>query len=760
MRDRAGMHKEFELLQTVLREIVYGGYRSSIARRLFSEKWDWPLLRELFLYHEFAPFCHIILKDERDFLPPGFSRFLENCYYTEFARYMHLLDECRRICEEAEQAGVTFVPIKGFSYAEGYYKKYGFRPLLDIDILVKAPDLERGVSLLERAGYRKNFPESERYWKTYQCHFSFLKTAGDSRAVCELHWALDCKRGDSDILSGVWARLGRARLGDREIRVLSPEDAVFSLALHQRRFGRMLNLKYICDLGLMLKNEDTFDWEYVMKTAYEEKVRASLYFLLEQTRIMLGVDVDKVRKTLRIPSWQKKCAARVITSYCALPAERLSPYYLYALCHMLLYDRLDEPVRSIIRIPQEQFAKFYGLDLYAPSTRRRYRMRFLYMAYRAGKESLRSVFVRTGAAGVRLGTGVPRTFKVLRIIAREGVSAPSNIFRIAGIITKKAYVGPLKVTVDITDSCDMRCVMCWYHSPLIKKDEGSPAFLPFARYRDLVREFRRMSTKTLVLCGEGEPLRHPDVEAMVEAARGAGLEVEVLTNAFYLDRQKTMAFKRAGVKKIVVSLHAGDADTYVKVRPLRPASDFDQIMDNLRFVKNGGGNAPLLYLINVISSLNCGTVSRMSAAARELRADKVLFKPLKPAFAGCEQFMIPRMEKTGLIAEMERISAGMEMANNLDDFCLFLKRAGRARGVGGIRESVPAGPFFCYMPWTQSVIALNGEVIGCVNASVSVGNIYRDSFKDIWFGKRSASFRKGGFCPYPCPGSVVYPLMR
>lgn len=381
------MNPESKLLKYIVKEIIYGGYASSISKALQSPEINFSRLKNLLLYHELAHFLYVIV-NKYSFLPEDFFIFLREIHFQQLSHYMRLSDELLKITEEAKHKKLIIIPIKGFSYPERYYKRFGFRPLVDIDLLVRNNGFENAVSLLQGLGYKKRLlGATENYWKTKQCHIAFIKEQEESKIILELHWALDFKRNKTEVLPALWDRLHKNKLDKNEFYLMGPEDTLISLALHQRRFGKMLNLKYICDAGILLEKEN-LDWDYIRRSAYTGRFRASLFFFLAQIQIVLDKNLSEHLDTLYIPFWQKKSIFAIITKYTYSSHKDFILSYLYLACHFLLYDNIVESISYIIKIPQEQFAKFYRLPLYARQTKFCYRLRFIYIVYRLIKDSL------------------------------------------------------------------------------------------------------------------------------------------------------------------------------------------------------------------------------------------------------------------------------------------------------------------------------------------------------------------------------------
>ena len=352
---------------------------------------------------------------------------------------------------------------------------------------------------------------------------------------------------------------------------------------------------------------------------------------------------------------------------------------------------------------------------------------------------------------------------ILKNVKKELLS-PSNFLRILGIITKKALIGPLKVNIDITNKCDMNCIMCWYHSPYLKSQDNLISHISLERFKNLVKELKRIKTKIILLAGEGEPLLHPNLEEMIEFIRKNSLDVEVMTNGYYLNREKIAYFKKIKLKKIIVSLHSPDVYTFKEIRPLKTKDDFNKIIDNLSFLRSlkESSNRPQFFIINVISSLNCRRVFEMTKLAQDLQADKILFKPLVLSSQLPKSLELTFQDKKELFINLNKILKITAISNNINDYLMTIRRGLKPDDSNTQLEKVKLTnyPFACYIPWTQSAIELSGNVLGCVYSKKRVlGNIYRDSFIDIWFGKEYNLFRKGIFCPRKCLGRAVYPLL-
>jgi len=98
---------------------------------------------------------------------------------------------------------------------------------------------------------------------------------------------------------------------------------------------------------------------------------------------------------------------------------------------------------------------------------------------------------------------------------------------------------PTHVELIVSDHCNIACRQCNHLSPLMPKWNVRPD----EAGRDLTRLAAVMKTNELRLIG-GEPVLHPDLPAVIEAARKSGLSpfTKLVTNGTVLDRMANAAW--------------------------------------------------------------------------------------------------------------------------------------------------------------------------------------------------------------------------
>jgi hypothetical protein len=292
--------------------------------------------------------------------------------------------EFLRLAASFDREGMALVPLKGTAFLADIYRRMPVRPMTDLDVLIEERHFAAAASLLSALGYRKElYGQKEEYWRNDQCHVSFTRPQEKDPFPVEVHWGIDFKRKGRALLPELWTRLRTVSVDGQSLRLLSPEDSLFCLALHNRRYGKTLCLKNAYDVVLMLHAyAASFDWDYLLRQSRIYELASTVFFILTQAKLLSDVPVpDAVWPALRVPAWKRGLIRRFIENNTFRAGRKSKDLYLKS--HFLLYDSFWEPVDYIIHIPKEQFANFYSLKSQDKRTDVLYRYRYAYIPFKA-----------------------------------------------------------------------------------------------------------------------------------------------------------------------------------------------------------------------------------------------------------------------------------------------------------------------------------------------------------------------------------------
>lgn len=138
---------------------------------------------------------------------------------------------------------------------------------------------------------------------------------------------------------------------------------------------------------------------------------------------------------------------------------------------------------------------------------------------------------------------------------------------------------PDRLYIEITNSCNLDCIMCPTGLHVLERDQGR---MEFPLFQSIIDEMAP-HVKTTTLHIWGEPLLHPGLERMIRYARSKGILVSTSTNATLLNEKRARSLIESGLSEIYLCLDGMDAKTY---EAIRRKADFEVTKGNIeRFIQ-------------------------------------------------------------------------------------------------------------------------------------------------------------------------------
>jgi MoaA/NifB/PqqE/SkfB family radical SAM enzyme len=349
-----------------------------------------------------------------------------------------------------------------------------------------------------------------------------------------------------------------------------------------------------------------------------------------------------------------------------------------------------------------------------------------------------------------------------------------------GVKDGVAYGGPYHVEIHPADRCNIDCFFC-STATLRGTDE-----VPLTRLEELIGELKQAGTRSIRLSGGGEPLFHRSAKTFLRTIASSGIPIENLTtNAVLLGEEISDILLTPGAcDQITVSLNTGDPRTYASMMQTTERN-FDRVVKNVkRFVEERKRRklpAPKINLQFLVWRDNYKSIPEMYALARDMDADTILFnglsflKPEQKMTAEETREMLQLYERVVRADEYRRISSiesfEQDIRPMLAEMNARLDRERRSRGPIArmahliarrdltMREKLThrrriaelrridrethgmAEP--CLIGWHSMLIRVSGIIAPCCILQGSpLGNIYKQSLHDVWYGEEYARFRK------------------
>jgi radical SAM protein with 4Fe4S-binding SPASM domain len=291
-------------------------------------------------------------------------------------------------------------------------------------------------------------------------------------------------------------------------------------------------------------------------------------------------------------------------------------------------------------------------------------------------------------------TDVHARLKVMRLFERRGLELRPPDF-------------PPKVQLEVTNRCNLRCIMCTRNQMERPQGDMSPEVV-----RKVADECCREPGTVVSLYFLGEPLLNRDLEQMAACLASVKdysqppLVFGIQTNAMLLNRERTRTLLEAGLRHFAVSLDGLEGDLE-RVRP--------------------GASYPVVEQ-NVLDLLSLG--EEMGLDDLEVHISKLCDDPAAEEVRRFREIWQPRVKQVHLIG-ISKVEGNAYMAAD-----------------GQIEQVKPRAPSpnrsYCGQG-QRLLIHWNGDFAFCcsdINGEIKLGNIRDHSIREIWNSPEMHRLRK------------------
>lgn len=183
---------------------------------------------------------------------------------------------------------------------------------------------------------------------------------------------------------------------------------------------------------------------------------------------------------------------------------------------------------------------------------------------------------------------------------------------------EKALSAPLRVFLDITFSCNLRCKHCFTDSGRERGDE-----LTTDEIFSLMDQMRDSGVFLLSIAG-GEPFLRKDIFQILAYAKKKNIDVSITTNALLIDEGIAKRLNDLRLRTITISIDGmeGNHDS------IRGKGNFRRAVKNIRVLKKFCSSANL-SIKNTVNSLNIADYKEIIELAENLDLCSVKFNPVR-----------------------------------------------------------------------------------------------------------------------------------
>ena len=251
---------------------------------------------------------------------------------------------------------------------------------------------------------------------------------------------------------------------------------------------------------------------------------------------------------------------------------------------------------------------------------------------------------------------------------------------------------PVHVEFELTNHCNLKCIMCPHH--IMKRKKG---YMSWDTFKKAVDECRG-HVKTTYMHQIGEPLLHQDLINFINYAEEAGIRTSISTNCMLLTEKKAIEILASDLSEIVLCIDSLKPEVFAKIRP---GADLKTVFENIiRFIR-------LRQLLN-----NKIKVIVQMIAMKENEGEHDHFRKV---------FSTPGIDEAQ-VKEYSTFSGAMSRD-----------------------ESPPSRLASCSKPYNSLTIQYNGDMVICCRdyeGITKMGNVNEKSIAEVWNGEEYDALRK------------------
>lgn len=231
--------------------------------------------------------------------------------------------------------------------------------------------------------------------------------------------------------------------------------------------------------------------------------------------------------------------------------------------------------------------------------------------------------------------------------------------------------GPLHIAIDITNKCNAKCLHCFNRSgsELLRAEISNNEML------EIFKEMAEVKPFSTCFCG-GEPMmKYELVLQAAEILKNGGVpNIAMVTNGWFLTKDRVIDLRNAGLTHIQLSLDGKDAKTHERMRGIKGI--YEKVLDALRFIDEAGISSAVAFSPAQFNIKQFPEVVELLQKFDNLREIKVQpLMPLGKAVEGRSELFASEEEYRELVKYIEKFNSQRtyndnDVMNHLEDFTL------------------------------------------------------------------------------------------
>lgn len=276
---------------------------------------------------------------------------------------------------------------------------------------------------------------------------------------------------------------------------------------------------------------------------------------------------------------------------------------------------------------------------------------------------------------------------------------------------KNSLNSPLRVSINISRKCNLRCKHCLSDSGNKDSDE-----LTTKELFNLIDQMQKSGSFYLAI-GGGEPLFRDDIFKVIEYARKNFIAVSIITNALLIDEE--LAKKLSSLDLVTITISIDGTEKHHD--HIRGKGNFKKAIENIKILRKYCKKTKIAMRVT-INRLNQNDFSELIKLAEKLKLDFIRFSPtlLFGRAKENQDLLLTQEEYIQFIKNANKIKSKIRVI--LSD-----KRNEKSLLIDNDGFGCHCGKEICW-------ISQAGDFYPCVffGEDYKVGNIKKENFLSLW----------------------------
>lgn len=271
------------------------------------------------------------------------------------------------------------------------------------------------------------------------------------------------------------------------------------------------------------------------------------------------------------------------------------------------------------------------------------------------------------------------------------------------------YGMPPAIGVELTNHCNLNCPECNTGSGMMTRKKG---FMDLKLYCKIISELKPYIYYA-TLNFQGESMMHPQFFSFIRIS--PKINTIVSTNGHFLSAENAERLVESGLSKLIVSLDGTDQETYSSYRVNGNFNAVNDGIKNVYYANKKAGYPLKLEIQFLVNKRNENQIEKARHLARKIKASFHM-KSMQVITEGAFEAWLPSEKR----------------------YSRYIKK----NGEYSVKNLLPNR---CARLWLNPVITWDGKVIPCCfdkDAEYIMGDLYEESFRDIWNGPKYRIFRR------------------